>query len=154
MPMYLIRTVLPHSDFRAVKIAMCVERIPHRNSLPSVLLRQSFRRQGKIKKRTLANLSKWPDRTVEGHRILLKGALGPRSPLPGRRLHHSALPSPWPRRRRPWLRMPSRQRDLVTAIVLNPRSKLATARSQRCEPLAHTLGQELGIERRLAARHP
>ncbi len=46
--------------------------------------------------------------------------------------------------------MPSRQRDLVTAMVLarilDPRSKLATARSLHGETLAHTLGEELGVE--------
>ncbi len=46
--------------------------------------------------------------------------------------------------------MPSRQRDLVTAMVLArilaPRSKLATVRSLHCEPLAHTLSEELGVE--------
>jgi hypothetical protein len=52
---------------------MHIERVPNRNSPPTVLLRQSYREGGKVRKRTLANLSKLPDETVEGLRILLKG---------------------------------------------------------------------------------
>ena len=52
---------------------MYIERVPNRNSPPAVLLRESFRDAGKVKKRTLANLSKWPPTLVEGLRALLKG---------------------------------------------------------------------------------
>ena len=52
---------------------MHIERVPNRNSPPAVLLRQSYREGGQVRKRTLANLSKLPDETVEGLRILLKG---------------------------------------------------------------------------------
>ena len=54
---------------------MYIERVPNRNSPPAVLLRESFREDGKVKKRTLANLSKWPGDLVEGLRILLKGGV-------------------------------------------------------------------------------
>jgi hypothetical protein len=52
---------------------MHIERVPNRNSPPAVLLRQSYREGGKVRKRTLANLSKLPADAVEGLRILLKG---------------------------------------------------------------------------------
>ena len=52
---------------------MHIERVPNRNSPPAVLLRQSYREGGKVRKRTLANLSKLPEETVEALRILLKG---------------------------------------------------------------------------------
>jgi transposase len=52
---------------------MHIERVPNRNSPPAVLLRQSYREGGKVRKRTLANLSKLPDDAIEGLRILLKG---------------------------------------------------------------------------------
>jgi len=52
---------------------MHIERVPNRNSPPAVLLRQSYREEGKVRKRTLANLSKLPDDVIEGLRILLKG---------------------------------------------------------------------------------
>jgi transposase len=38
-------------------------------------LRESYREQGRVKKRTLANLSDWPTNLVEGFRTLLKGGL-------------------------------------------------------------------------------
>ena len=68
---------------------MYIETVPNRNSPPAVLLRESYRDGGKIKKRTLLNLSAWPAEQVEGLRIVLKGgtALPPGqipSPLHGR----------------------------------------------------------------------
>ena len=79
-------------------IAMYIERVPNRNSPPAVLLRESFREDGKVKKRTLANLSKLPDDVVDGLRILLKGGVALKSF--GGRLRDPALPSPRARRRR------------------------------------------------------
>ena len=53
--------------------AMYIEIVPNRNSPPAILLRESYRDAGKIKKRTIANLSDWPTELVEGLRTLLKG---------------------------------------------------------------------------------
>ena len=39
---------------------MYVTRIPNRDSPPAVLLRESYREGGKVKSRTLANISDWP----------------------------------------------------------------------------------------------
>src|SRR4249920_1493740 len=52
---------------------MYIESVPNRNSPPAILLRESYRDGGKIKKRTIANLSNWPTEIVEGLRTLLKG---------------------------------------------------------------------------------
>jgi transposase len=52
---------------------MYIENIPNRNSPPAVLLRESYREFGKVKKRTLANLSKLPDAVIAQIRILLRG---------------------------------------------------------------------------------
>jgi len=52
---------------------MYIERVPNRNSPPAVLLRESYREGKKVRKRTLANLSKLPDEAVDGLKILLKG---------------------------------------------------------------------------------
>src|SRR5918911_3335802 len=52
---------------------MYIESVPNRNSPPAVLLRESYREGGRTRKRTLANLSKWPPELVEGLRTLLKG---------------------------------------------------------------------------------
>ena len=50
---------------------MFIEIVPNRTSPPAILLRESYREDGKVKKRTLANLSKLPRDVVEGLRSLL-----------------------------------------------------------------------------------
>jgi hypothetical protein len=44
---------------------MYITRVPNRNSPPAVLLRESYREGGKVKNRTVANLSSWPEAKVE-----------------------------------------------------------------------------------------
>ena len=138
---------------------MYIERVPNRKSPPAVLLRESFREDGKVKKRTLANLSKWPDHLVDGLRILLKGGVA----LPSlsdaftilRSRPHGHVAAVLGTARRLGLeklldRRRSRERSLAAAMILarilDPRSKLATARCLRTETLTHTLGEELGVE--------
>src|SRR5689334_1864517 len=52
---------------------MYIESVPNRNSPPAVLLRESYRDNGKVRKRTLCNLSDWPVAHIEGLRGVLKG---------------------------------------------------------------------------------
>src|SRR6185295_6432215 len=52
---------------------MYIESVPNRNSPPAILLRESYRENGKVRKRTLCNLSDWPAAYVEGLRGVLKG---------------------------------------------------------------------------------
>jgi len=52
---------------------MFIETVPNRNSPPTVLLRRSFRRNGKTVKETLANVTHWPPNVVAGLERLLKG---------------------------------------------------------------------------------
>src|SRR5438045_9592624 len=52
---------------------MYIESVPNRSSPPAILLRESYRVGGKIKKRTLLNLSSWPPAHIEGLRAVLKG---------------------------------------------------------------------------------
>jgi hypothetical protein len=54
---------------------MYIESVPNRSSPPAILLRESFRENGRVRKRTLANLSDWPTILVEGFRTLLKGGV-------------------------------------------------------------------------------
>ena len=54
---------------------MYIEAVPNRGSPPAILLRQSRRENGRVRKRTLANLSDWPTPLVEGFRTLLKGGV-------------------------------------------------------------------------------
>jgi hypothetical protein len=52
---------------------MYIAAVPNRNSPPAILLRESFRQNGKVKNRTLANLSRWPAARIEALRRLLRG---------------------------------------------------------------------------------
>ena len=47
--------------------------VPNRGSPPAILLRESYRDGGKVKNRTLANLSHWPGEKVDDLRRVLKG---------------------------------------------------------------------------------
>src|SRR3954451_25156613 len=52
---------------------MFIDAIPNRKSPPAVLLRESYREGGRVKKRTLANLSKLPPALIDGIVALLDG---------------------------------------------------------------------------------
>jgi hypothetical protein len=52
---------------------MYVERVPNRSSPPAILLRESFREDGHVRKRTLANLSDWPQHRIDALAAVLKG---------------------------------------------------------------------------------
>ncbi len=54
---------------------MYIETVPNRGSPPAILLRESYRDGGRIRKRTLLNLSHWPAEHVEGLRGVLKGGV-------------------------------------------------------------------------------
>ena len=65
---------------------MYIEAVPNRNSPPAILLRESYRHEGKVRKRTLCNLSDWAPAHIEGLRGVLKGGTvipaGRRMPSP------------------------------------------------------------------------
>jgi transposase len=52
---------------------MYIATVPNRQSPPAILLRESFRENGKVRNRTLANLSHWPAARLEAFRRLLAG---------------------------------------------------------------------------------
>lgn len=52
---------------------MYIATIPNRTSPPAILLRESFRKDGKVKTRTLANLTHWAPERIEAVRRALKG---------------------------------------------------------------------------------
>ena len=54
-------------------VAMFVAHIPNRNSKPTILLRESYREGGKVKTRTIANLTKWPPERLAAMERLCKG---------------------------------------------------------------------------------
>jgi hypothetical protein len=137
---------------------MYVAVVPNRGSPPAILLRESYREGGKVKNRTLANLSHWPQEKVDDLRRVLKGQ-SPQLDLTQafeitRSLPHghvAAVLGSAARLGMPELidPTPSRNRDLVlamlTAQVIAPGSKLATARGLRAETATSSLGQVLGV---------
>ena len=124
---------------------------------PAILLRESYREAGKVKNRTLANLSAWPEAKVEALSGVLKGQPPPAAPLDEafeitRSLPHGHVAAVLGTARQLGLEelidpVPSRQRDLVTAMavaqVIAPDSKLAIARGLREETAASSLGDVL-----------
>jgi hypothetical protein len=60
---------------------MYVVKVPNRASPPAILLRESYRVAGKVKNRTLANLSAWPEAKVDALTRVLKGQPPPAAPL-------------------------------------------------------------------------
>lgn len=52
---------------------MYVDVIANRGSPPAVLLRESYRENGKVKKRTLSNLSAWAPERVDALKAALRG---------------------------------------------------------------------------------
>lgn len=56
---------------------MYIDIVPNRNSKPAILLRRSWRENGKIMKETIANFSDWPMKRVDLFKKLLKDQLNP-----------------------------------------------------------------------------
>ena len=54
-------------------MSLYVEAIPNHGRRPAILLRESRRERGKVKRRTLANLTRLPPHLVEAIRLVLKG---------------------------------------------------------------------------------
>ena len=137
---------------------MYVERVPNRTSPPAVLLRESVREGNKIHKRTIANLSNWPDQQVDTLRRVLKGEtlVGAGDALEiVRSLPHGHVAAVLGTLRQLKVdemvdRKRSRRRELVVAMIaariLDPRSKLATARGLDGETGCDSLGAVLGID--------
>jgi hypothetical protein len=142
---------------------MFIEIVPNRTSPPAVLLRESYREGGKVKKRTLANLSKLPLGVVEGLRTLLKGgvafadagealeirrslphghvsavlgtlrALGLERLIAGGKLDPAAA------------RLKDLALAMIVARVIAPGSKLSTLRALSLETASSSLGLVLGL---------
>ena len=136
-----------------IMVAMYIERIPNRNSPPAILLREAWREDGKIRKRTIANLSDWSEPKIEAFRRLLRDepavsahdAFRIESSLP-----HGHVEAILGTIRKLGLdtliaSKRSRPRDLVLAMIterlLHPCSKLATT---RLWPMT-TLAEELSV---------
>jgi hypothetical protein len=136
---------------------MYIERVPNRNSPPAVLLRESYREGGRVKKRTLANLSHLSDATIEGLRRVLRGdtVVAPDDAFTIERScphgHVAAVIGTIKKlgvdRLLASRRSPERDRAvaLIAARVFAPDSKLATARALNAPSATSTLGEMLGL---------
>ena len=137
---------------------MYIESVPNRNSPPAVLLRESYRDAGKVKKRTLANLTKWPPALVQGLRTLLKGGVAVAQPAEAfdivRSLPHGHVAAVLGtlrklRLNRTLAAQHCAQRDRVLALIiariLNPQAKLATARGLAPDTASDSLAETLAL---------
>jgi transposase len=139
-------------------VDMYVATVPNRNSPPAILLRESFREGKQVKNRTLANLSDWEPAQVDALRAVLKGqAVGPldQAFTISRSLPHGHVAAVLGTLRQLQLDSlldpaPSRTRDLVSALIvsriLEPASKLATARALQPDLCAHSLNASLQLQ--------
>ena len=139
-------------------MAFNIESVPNQAGKPAILLREAWREGKRIRKRTVANLSKFPPEIVEGFRAVLKGAVAVRDVgdllQVERSLLHGHVAAVLGTARDLGLerilhRTGSRERDLalaaVVARVLSPDSKLATARRLSPETATSSLGALLGL---------
>jgi transposase len=137
---------------------MYIEAVPNRNSPPAILLRESFRHEGKVRKRTLCNLSDWSPAHIEGLRGVLKGG----TVIPAeqdaftvtRSLPHGHVAAALGTARKIGLDRildpdDTRCRDLILALligrILDPVSKLAAARALSPATASSSLGEVLGL---------
>jgi hypothetical protein len=139
---------------------MYVATVPNRGSPPAILLRESYRQDGKVKTRTLKNLSAWPAERIDLLRAVLRG--DPLVPAGEgvaieQALPHGHVVAALETARRigldrllPRQGLP-RRRDLALALIiarlLEPAAKLATARALDPATASHSLGAVLGLGR-------
>ncbi len=136
---------------------MFVAVVPNRKSPPAILLRETYRENGKVKNRTLANLTSWPAEKVEALRRALRGdgagvSTGTIEIL--RSLPHGHVAAALGMVRvlgvdRLLGSRRSRERDLLVALVvqriLGPASKFATARALSGQTAHNSLGTLLDL---------
>src|SRR5579864_9411091 len=162
---------------------MYIEIVPNRNSPPAILLREGWREDNKTRKRTLANLSHWPQQKIDTFRRLLRDEplVSPQDLLSTQEtLPHGHVEAILTAIRKLGLdsmisAKACAERDLVLAMIvqrlLDPCSKLATTRQWQSTTLAQELGvreaseddlyqamdwlwqRQERIEKKLAARH-
>jgi hypothetical protein len=142
---------------------MFIDTIPNRTSPPAVLLRESYREGGRVKKRTLANLSKLPQALIDGIAALIDGAkvTGRREAEPAfeivRSLPHGHVSAAQGMIRKLGLdrtlqgrtQVDKRVRRLIEAMIIQriitPGSKLAFHRALSPETATSSLALSVGL---------
>jgi len=136
---------------------MYVAIVPNRGSAPAILLRESYRDGDKVKNRTLKNLSDWPAERIELLRAVLRGdelvAAGEGLEIVRALPHGHVLAALGTARRIKLDRLLPRALErrsklalaLIVARLIDPASKLATARALDATTAPHSLGATLGL---------
>ena len=137
---------------------MYIESVPNRASPPAILLRESWREDGKVRKRTLANLSCLAPEVIEGLKVLLRGGVAVASASDlftvERSLPHGHVAAVLGSARgcgaAVWFgSAPQDLQPLLLAMlvsrVIEPASKLATHRQLHDETASSSLGRVLGV---------
>jgi len=138
---------------------MYVATVPNRASPPAILLRESYRENGKVLNRTLANLSNWPAEKVQSLRAVLRGdrlvPAGEGGFEIRRSLPHGHVVAALATARQIRLddllprRGTRRHRTLAFGLIIarlpDPAAKLATARMLDAATASHSLGEVLGL---------
>jgi len=136
---------------------MFIDIVPNRGSPPAVLLRESYREGGKVRKRTLANLSQLAPDQIEAMRAVLRGErlvpAGDGLEIVRALPHGHVLAALGTARRIGLDRLLPRATErrlklalaLIVARLIEPASKLATARALNEATALHSLGATLGL---------
>lgn len=133
---------------------MFITAIPNRNSPPAILLREGYREGGKVKTRTLANLSHLPPEKIEALKAALKGEAVVADPIPESSLPHGHVLAVTGMIQKLGLdrmlhgrrhRMRELSLAMVAGRVIEPSSKLALAQGLALGAEHNTLGEVLGL---------
>jgi hypothetical protein len=135
---------------------MYVVTIPNQSARPAILLRESYRDGGRVKNRTLANLSDWTPERIAALQAALHGGKLARVEDTQilRTLPHGHVAAVLGTARRIGLDKllpdgPERQRTLAVALIverlIDPAAKLATARALDETTAIDSLGVTLGL---------
>lgn len=138
---------------------MYIETVAKKGYPPNILLRESYRKDGRVCKRTITNLTKWPPHVRQALEDSLKGKALNTNLSEGfeitRSLPHGHVAAVLGTLYRTELHTiisskASKQRDLAIGMiverVLNPCSKSASSRHFRVETLNSSLAGILGLE--------
>jgi transposase len=135
---------------------MYVVTIPNQSARPAILLRESYREDGRVKNRTLANLSDWAPERIAALQAALRGERLARVEDTQilRSLPHGHVAAVLGTARGIGLDQlladaPGRQRDLALALIvqrlIDPAAKLATSRALGETTAINSLGATLGL---------
>ena len=141
-------------------VFMYIDKVPNRKSPPCILLRESYREDGKVKKRTIANITSWPKEKIASMEKILKGngrvveniekEMTIKRSLPHG--HISVILKTIKKLKLDKIisRITNEKLLIVLAMIImriiSPSSKLSTSRNLMEETSISTLGSELGLE--------